>query len=302
VVIPSFAVGRTQELLYFIREIKKEKMVKGHGEFKVFLDSPLAQEATGIFMQCDPDNFDLETRELIHLGINPLYFEGLNFSITSEDSKAINFDREPKVIISASGMCEAGRIRHHLKHNLWREECLILFAGYQSEGTLGRILLDQIRPTVKLFEEEIQIKAEIAALHNTSGHADKPGLTAWLAAFQEKPLRIFVNHGSDESCDEFTEYLKKDHGYNASAPYSGTIFDLISDDFILQTTGVRVEKSQSGSDQHRARDPRAVRVFNRLMEAVNHLMDVAKKSEGFSNRDLAKFADQVNELSKKWAD
>ena len=137
VVIPSFAVGRTQEMLYFIREIKERGLVTGHGDFPVYVDSPLAIEATTVFLQCDTQFVDEEMQQLIRSGINPIVFPGLELTVSQEESKAINEDKTPKVIISASGMCDAGRIRHHLKHNLWRSECCILFVGYQSEGTLG---------------------------------------------------------------------------------------------------------------------------------------------------------------------
>lgn len=131
-VIPSFAVGRTQEMLYFIREIKEKGLVKGHGNFPVYIDSPLAIEATRIFKDTDPDCFDADTRALLEKGIDPITFPGLRVTVTSDESRMINADRVPKVILSASGMCEAGRIRHHLKHNLWRPECTILFVGYQA--------------------------------------------------------------------------------------------------------------------------------------------------------------------------
>ncbi|MCD7768360.1 MAG: MBL fold metallo-hydrolase, partial [Oscillospiraceae bacterium] len=160
VVIPSFAVGRTQEILYFIREIKLADMVRGHGEFPVYIDSPLANEATGIFLQCDRHFFDSETLALLDAGINPLVFPGLKIAVSSEESKQINFDLTPKVIISASGMCDAGRIRHHLKHNLWRSECMVLFAGYQAVGTTGRAIRDG-RKQIRLFGETVTVNAEI---------------------------------------------------------------------------------------------------------------------------------------------
>ena len=137
VVVPSFAVGRTQEMLYFLREIKEKGLVKGHGNFPVYIDSPLATEATRIFRDTDPDCFDAQTRALLEKGIDPINVPGLRISVTSDDSRMINTDRTPKVILSASGMCEAGRIRHHLKHNLWRPECTILFVGFQAVGTWG---------------------------------------------------------------------------------------------------------------------------------------------------------------------
>ena len=135
VIIPAFAVGRTQELLYLLREIKQKKLVHGHDGFPVYLDSPLAEEATSVFLQCDTDCFDPETQKVLKSGQNPIWCPGLQLALTAEDSKAINSDPRPKVILSASGMCDAGRIRHHLKHNLWMAENIILIAGYQSKGT-----------------------------------------------------------------------------------------------------------------------------------------------------------------------
>ncbi|MCL2126062.1 MAG: MBL fold metallo-hydrolase [Oscillospiraceae bacterium] len=296
VVIPSFAVGRTQELLYFIRQIKNEGLIRGHKNFKVYLDSPLAQEATGIFLQCDPDIFDDEAKSLIQRGVNPLFFDGLNISVTSQESVAINTDPDPVVIISASGMCEAGRVRHHLKHNLWRKECLILFAGYQTDGTLGRQLIDKAKSTVKIFDEDIAVNAEIGVLHNTSGHADRKGLTAWLDGYVRKPGLVFVNHGTEESCEEFVEYLKNERGYNATSPYSGTVYDLLTGQVTVLTEGIRIKPRQT-----KIRDPRAVKVFNRLIEAVSRLSALAHGSEGMSNKEIAKFADQVDQMVTKWS-
>ena len=194
VVIPSFAVGRTQEMLYFIRKIKADHMIQGHDGFPVFVDSPLAVGATTIFNEHHKDCFDEEAMELINKGINPITFPGLKLSITSEESKSINFDDRPKVIISASGMCDAGRIKHHLKHNLWRPECTVLFVGYQAIGTPGRALVEGVKE-IKLFGEEIQVNAEIKVLPGVSGHADNEGLMEWAGAFAEKPKQVFVCHG-----------------------------------------------------------------------------------------------------------
>lgn len=162
-VIPSFAVGRTQEMLYFIRQIKADGLVYGHDGFKVYVDSPLANEATTIFSEHQYDCFDEEAMELIKKGINPISFPGLKISVTSDDSKSINYDEEPKVIISASGMCDAGRIKHHLKHNLWNEKNTILFVGYQAVGTLGRALIEGAAD-VKLFGEPVHVAAHICQM------------------------------------------------------------------------------------------------------------------------------------------
>jgi metallo-beta-lactamase family protein len=194
VVIPSFAVGRTQEMLYFIRHIKERSLIKGFENFPVYVDSPLAIEATGIFNDKALECFDEEALELVQKGINPIGFEGLRLTTSSDESKAINFDNQPKVIISASGMCDAGRIKHHLKHNLWRKESTILFVGYQAQGSLGRSILDGA-PSVKLFGESINIQAEITRLPGVSGHADHDGLIAWLTHMSPKPEHVFVVHG-----------------------------------------------------------------------------------------------------------
>ncbi len=293
VVIPSFAVGRTQEILYHLRRIKDEGMVKGHPNFPVYVDSPLANEATAVFLQSDPSGFDDDVQALFSKGINPLVFPDLKISVSAEESKAINFDTTPKVIISASGMAEAGRIRHHLKHNLWRSESLVLFVGYQSGGTLGRMLLDGAKE-VKLFGEPITVEAEIATMPGMSGHADKQGLIDWLSAFSPKPKHVFVNHGEDEVCEEFAQCLREEYKINATAPFSGTSYDLLTDEIVIQTRGVRIEKAE------RPKDARAAKVFSRLVAACEKLLRIAKQSDGMANKELAKFADQVEQLSSKW--
>lgn len=292
VVIPSFAVGRTQEMLYFLRKIKVDKLVEGWENFDVYVDSPLAVEATEIFSQNISECYDEEAMELIRAGINPLTFPGLHLSITSEESKAINFDMAPKVILSASGMCEAGRIRHHLKHNLWREECTILFVGYQAIGTLGRALVDGVED-VKLFGELIEVNAHIQVLAGISGHADKNGLTDWVNAFEKQPERVFLVHGEDETIKSFCNYLHDEYGHNTYAPYSGTVFDMLADEFIYEAEPVALKKKEG-------QQKRVTEVFARLLAAGNRLLQVIAHNEGGTNKDLAKFADQINSLCDKW--
>lgn len=289
VVIPSFAVGRTQEMLYFLRQIKEERLVKGHEDFPVYVDSPLAVEATGIFQRNSADCFDDEAMTLIKKGINPIMFPGLHLAITSDESKEINFENTPKVIISASGMCEAGRIRHHLKHNLWREECTILFVGYQANGTLGRAIVEGAK-TVKLFGETIEIRANIAKLIGMSGHADKAGLLRWIEGFEQKPDKVFVVHGEDSICKLFTECLKIEYGIKAYAPYSSTRYDLLAKEFIYEAEPVALKKKAHGISD----------VFARLVAAGQRLVAVIYKNEGCANKDLARFADQINALCDKY--
>ena len=138
---------------------------------------------------------------------------------------ALNTDKTPKVILSSSGMCDAYRIRHHLKYNLWRPECTVLFVGYQAVGTLGRKLHDGAE-SVKIFGDEIAVHAEITVLPGVSGHADKQGLLGWINAMEQKPAHVFVNHGDDDACTAFAACLRDEYGYDADAPYSGSEFDL----------------------------------------------------------------------------
>lgn len=291
VVIPSFAVGRTQEMLYFIRKIKKDGLVKTNPHFPVYVDSPLAVEATEIFSQNQLECYDEEAIELVKRHINPITFRELILSITTDESRAINEDPEPKVIISASGMCEAGRIRHHLKHNLWREESTILFVGYQSIGTTGRAIIDGA-DEVKLFGETISVNAEICKLEGLSGHADKNGLIEWIQGFtKQRPKKVFIVHGEDSVCTSFAQCLREEYGYDTYAPYSGTEFDLISGTFIKEGVPIPIKKKESTliSD-----------VYSRLKAAGARLMGIIAKSEGMTNKDKAKFADQINSLCEKW--
>lgn len=292
VVMPSFAVGRTQEMLYLFRQINNDRLSKGQPIFPMYLDSPLADAATSIFTQCDPVYFDDEMRDLIEKGVNPLIFKGLHIAENADESRLINEDPTPKVVISASGMCEAGRIRHHLKHNLWRTDSLILFVGYQANGTLGRLLCDGVK-SVKLFGEEISVNAEIGFLNGISGHADKEGLLNWINAIKTKPRHVFVNHGDDEACVEFTRCLSEEHGYHAAAPFSGTAYDLITGEALVITDGVRLDKQKA------QKDPRASRAFQRLLSVIRRLAEIAQSCDGLSNKDLAKFADQLEQIGNK---
>lgn len=292
VVIPSFAVGRTQEMLYLIRGIKEKGLVNGYDGFPVYVDSPLATEATNIYSSNLYDYYDDETLELLKKGIDPIRFEGLCLSVTSDDSRAINEDTRPKVILSASGMCEAGRIRHHLKHNLWRNDSTILFVGYQSEGTVGRKLIDGAK-SVKLFGEEITVNAKIETLTGISGHADKDMLIGWLSAMEERPQKIFVNHGNDAVTDTFAKEIENVLGVTAIAPFSGDEYDLETGECLAK--GKIVKVSKAAYKTKRAKD-----VFERLIAAGNRLMKVILKCQGAPNKDVAKFAEEINKLSDKY--
>ena len=294
VVVPSFAVGRTQEMLYFLRRIKEENMLPEYPYFDVYVDSPLAVQATNIFKEHYTDCYDEEAMELIEKGINPIAFPGLKLSITSDESRAINMDDSHKVILSASGMCDAGRIKHHLKHNLWRRESTIVFVGYQAVGTLGRALLEGATD-VRLFGEDIHVCADIVRLPGISGHADDAGLMRWASSFKEKPKRVFVTHGDDQVCDLFAERLKNELGYNAMAPFSGTEFDMLANEIEKETVGIVIKHAKE-----KAKARKASGVYARLLAAGQRLMTVIRHNEGGANKDLAKFADQINSMCDKW--
>lgn len=293
VVIPAFAVGRTQEMLYHIRRIKTENLLPEIPNFDVYIDSPLAIEATNIFHKNVSDCFSEEALELVEAGINPIRFDGLKVAVSSDESRMINFIEKPKVIISASGMCEAGRIRHHLKHNLWRADSTILFVGYQVEGTLGNMLLNGAK-TVKLFGEEIDVRAKIVNLPGISGHADKDHLTEWIKAFGDTPKRIFIVHGEESTAVSFAEHVFNETKISTVAPFSGDVYDLMTNTCVAVGERKKAEKktakTKSASNM----------VFDRLVAAGQRLAAVIQKCKGMANKDLAKFADQINALCDKW--
>ena len=300
VVIPSFAVGRTQELLYFIRQIKDAGMVHGHPHFPVYVDSPLANEATRVFLQTDTSFLDDEACALIRSGINPLYFDDLHTAVTKEDSMALNTDKTPKVILSSSGMCDAGRIRHHLKYNLWRPECTVLFVGYQAVGTLGRKLHDGAE-SVKIFGDEIAVHAEITVLPGVSGHADKQGLLGWINAMEQKPAHVFVNHGDDDACTAFAACLRDEYGYDADAPYSGSEFDLAAGayTYVAPPRPIRRDETRQAAAAGKRRESPA---YARLQRALGELTALVRRCAGCPNKGLSAFAEELERLTARWRD
>lgn len=226
VVIPSFAVGRTQELIYQFNRFYQEKSEyrKQLENLMVYIDSPMATTATEVFRK-NAQVFDEETKAYILQGDNPLDFKNLRFTRSTEESMFLNADKHPKVIISASGMCEAGRIRHHLKHNLWNPKSSVIFVGYQAEGTLGRLIVDGEKE-ITLFGETVHVNAEIHNLEGFSGHADRNGLISWLGGFTEKPKEIFLVHGEHEVKQDFAKTIKEELGYEATVIEGVSEFDL----------------------------------------------------------------------------
>lgn len=291
VVIPAFAVGRTQVLLYYIRQIKDNDLVPDFRNFPVYVDSPLAVEATQIFYETGEECYDEEAMELLNRGINPISFPNLRLTISTEESKAINEDEEPKVIISASGMCDAGRIKHHLKYNLWREDSTVLIVGYQSVGSPGRKLLDGASE-LKLFGESVAVRAQIRQIPGLSGHADKEGLLDWIHAFKTKPKQVFVVHGEDEVAAGFAEYLQTRDGYRAMAPFSGTRYDLAAGKFIEITEGIPISRTGKAKVVSSS--------YTHLKLTGRKLQEFIEGCEGLPNKDLERFARELEALCEKY--
>ena len=291
VIIPSFAVGRTQELLYFLREIKHQGLVKSFPSFQVCVDSPLAAEATRIYSGDLRGYLDEEAITVLQGGENLFTFPGLTLVQSTDESKALNMDKSSKVIISASGMCDAGRIRHHLKHNLWRQECSVVFVGYQAEGSLGRRLLEGAK-SVKLFGEEIAVNARIVNFQGLSSHADRDHLLAWIQHFSPAPQQVFVVHGDSEVTDLFARDLNE-LGIAAHAPLYEEVYDLSSNSLLAKGVALDPRKVSGGAA---AGSP----AFVRLQDVSRQLEALISRSRGRPNKDLARLADQIRQVMEAW--
>lgn len=308
-VIPAFAVGRTQELLYYIRIIKEKNLIRNHASFPVVVDSPLAVEATNIYSNEMQEYYNDEAIELLNKGTNPVTFPDLSVSVSSDESKMINEDTTPKIIISASGMCEAGRIRHHLKHNLWRSECTILFVGYQSQGTVGAKLLEGAE-SVKLFGEDIQVNAEIARIDAFSSHADKNALLKWIEQ-SDPSTQIFINHGEDEVAEQFAMEAARLTGKPAVAPYSGEEWDLVSCELVRKAVVVPViRKEAKGGHSSDAGErsgfrqtestAKAAGLYEELRRTEKSLSVLVENSRGRSNKDLKAMKKAIDAIINKY--
>ena len=290
VIIPSFAVGRTQEMLYFIRHIKAEGLVTGHDGFPVYVDSPLANEATDIFVNNRESCYDEEALSFVRNGINPISFDDLIRTVTSNDSIAINSDERPKVIISASGMCEAGRIKHHLKHNLWKKQNTILFVGYQAGNTLGRSLVEGAK-RVKLFGETVKVAAHITQLPGISGHADVNGLLDW-AKSVSGVQRYFINHGEATSAESFAQRLRDELGAEVYVPYSGAEFDIAENVITIDAEPIPIPKKKNTANMSIA--------YSDLIAASDRLSALIKDSEGRTNADMRQLTEAIHKLCDSW--
>ena len=291
IIIPSFAVGRTQEILYqlFKQREKYGDKINQLLRIPVYVDSPLAVSATKVFRN-NLDCFDEEAREYIENGDNPLDFPGLQFTQSVEDSKALNEREESLIIISASGMCDAGRIKHHLKHNLWRKESSIVFVGYQAEGTLGRRLVDGA-DKVRIFGEEISVNARVEMIEGFSGHADKDGLINWLKAFEQKPKKIFIVHGEEDSMNEFSELI-------ANELRVGTIIPGRGDSYTVTYAGVTGMEKRAALEEKKEKYGfkrlEIVYMLDKLKEELEEASAIIRDDLGTEKEDM-----ELEELVQK---
>ena len=274
-----------------------KKLLPEYPDFEVYLDSPLAEQATSVFLQCKTDCLDEEARSIMREGKNPLWFDGLNITESVNESMALNAIKKPKVILASGGMCEGGRICHHLKHNIWNPSNTILFVGYQANGTLGRIIYDGAEK-VKILGEEVYVKAEIAFLNGISGHADQAGLLNWLDGMERKPARVFINHGDDENSRTLSEKITERFGLPAEIPWSGSCFDLLRGEWVHLSDPVKVEKktcAAQGTKQRSSANP----YYLSLMEAAAALLKYAENMEGHANHDIRKLTKQIRDLMEE---
>ena len=298
VVIPSFAVGRTQEILYELNKLKEEK---DDEEFRrkykilmkapVYVDSPLAISATEVFRE-NMDLFDEETKEEMAKGDNPLEFPGLQFTKTADESKALNEDPKPSIIISASGMCEVGRIKHHLKHNLWNPKSTILFVGYQAPGTLGYNIVNGAK-TVKIFGEEIAVNARIEYIEGYSGHADQELLMNFIYSFIKKPKHIFLVHGEPESQDILRDKIEGETGLGVTIPEFGETYELKDDILLTNKIHRKINKNLK------------VEVSERIEKIKEELKDMENyvkqdiQDENLRDEDIFRINEKIKDLEKQ---
>ena len=298
VVIPSFAVGRTQEILY---EINKLKEVKNDDEFRrkyktlmkssVYVDSPLAISATEVFRE-NTNLFEPEVIEEMEKGDNPLEFPGLKFTRTSDESKALNESNESSIIISASGMCEVGRIKHHLKHNIWNPKSTILFVGYQAPGTLGYSIVNGEKK-VKIFGEEFAVNARIEYIEGYSGHADQDGLMNFIYSFRNKPKHIFLVHGEEDAQNVLRERIENETKIPVTIPEFGETYDVKEQIEMINKIERKLPKTIKSE------------IIGRLQRLKDELTDMDQyvrediNNENLRDEDIFRINEKIKDLEKQ---
>ena len=301
VIIPSFAVGRTQEILYELDKLREdygqdEEFARKYEKLMnvpVYVDSPLAISATEVFKK-NTELFEDEIQEKIKRGDNPLEFRGLQFTPTAEESKALNEDHTPAIILSASGMCEVGRIKHHLKHNLWNPNSTILFVGYQAPGTLGRSIVEGAEK-VKIFGEEIAINARVEYIEGYSGHADQTWLLNFIWSFTNPPKQVFLVHGEYEGQEELKRKIEESSECSVIIPDFGESYELGKDGAILLEETEEIEAYK--------KEFRRLDIIDRIEELKESIADmedvVMKKNLETDDSELIKLEDRVKEIQRQ---
>ncbi len=301
VIIPSFAVGRTQEILYELDKLREElgqdeefaRKYQKLMNVPVYVDSPLAISATEVFKK-NTELFEEEIQEKIKRGDNPLEFRGLQFTPSAEESKALNEDHTPAIILSASGMCEVGRIKHHLKHNLWNPNSTILFVGYQAPGTLGRSIVEGAEK-VKIFGEEIAINARVEYIEGYSGHADQTWLLNFIWSFTNPPKHVFLVHGEYEGQEELKRKIEDSSECKVTIPDFGESYELGKDGpTLLEET----EVIEAYKKEFKRLD--IIDRIEELKESIADMEDVVmKKNIETDDSELIRLEDRVKEIQKQ---
>ena len=298
VVIPSFAVGRTQEILYELNKIKENtddaefmRKYKTLMKVPVYVDSPLAISATEVFKQ-NTDLFDDEIKEKMENGDNPLEFPGLKFTQTADESKALNESPEPAIIISASGMCDVGRIKHHLKHNIWNPKSTILFVGYQAPGTLGYSIVNGAKK-VTIFGEEFAVKARIEYIEGYSGHADQEWLMNFVYSFISRPKHIFLVHGEEESQEVLRDKILEETGIGVSIPEYGETYELCDELKIVNK--IKIKRAKNLKQE----------IIDRLSKLQNEMKDMEDsvksdvEDDNLRDEDMFRINEKIKDLEKQ---
>lgn len=286
-VIPSFAVERTQDLVFYLKIMKEKGQIP---PVDIYIDSPMAVEATKVFIQ-NPQYFDEEVTNMIKGKGADILFEGqdIHYVLSAEDSTALNKIKNNAIIISASGMADAGRIKHHLKHNLWRPESTVLFVGYQAEGTLGRRILEGEKK-VKIHGEEIAVKATIEKIDDFSAHADQKGLLEWLKGFKILPRQVILVHGEENALATLQRVIRREVGIQAHIAEYGMIYDTTREIPICQDMEIPTTAAVAA-----ILEPSLVQAFAVIQENILNQY----RQRGSDTRNLQRLLAQLAEIERE---
>ena len=286
VIIPAFAVERTQEVLYSLHTLEKQGKIPA---IPTFVDSPLAISATEIFRK-HPECFDKESLEMLLQDDSPLSRKSLTFTRTTEESRALNDLDGPAIIISASGMCDAGRIKHHLKHNVWKPETQVVIIGFQAQGTTGRRLVEGHK-RIRLFQEDVAVRAKVHTLGGFSAHADQKGLLEWLSTMKESNPMVYVVHGEEDISLEFAGRLKQEFSFPVYTPFLGETISLLD--------GPKVQEMKPVIPEVEMREQKAHMMVKRLQELVGRMSSQRWEEEPFLRHRVERQLGKLDKVVEK---